>query len=159
MSFPVEHIRGRRPRAPTPTRTTRRGARTRAARPERTGPLKPCATPGCPNLTRTTRCQGCEQGHQKARNAKRTHYHGSYTTRARHTRDTAVRCWICNKAFTPGDRIHADHVRPGDPTSPLKPAHARCNTSRGNRPPDTVDPTDPTDRARPTRPDPRGGPM
>jgi len=47
-------------------------------------------------------------------------------------------CWLCTHAIADGD-LHLDHVIPwsrGGPDTPsnLRPAHARCNIQRGNRP-------------------------
>ena len=74
------------------------------------------------------------------------HYQGDYQTRARALRDAAyadptTRCWRCGltlaefEARHPGRhaRWHADHVVPGSRTSPLRPAHASCNTEDGAR--------------------------
>lgn len=75
----------------------------------------------------------------------RAHYKGGYAVRARQVREAAyadplTRCWRCGLTFGefrsrfPGRHAawHADHVVPGDPRSPLRAAHASCNTSEGS---------------------------
>lgn len=84
----------------------------------------------------------CEP-HAKAYNDKwnnrpkppRKHYAGDYKRRAKVVRDNAITCWICHKGFTVLDPPTADHYFPGNPNSPLLPAHRSCNSSRGNQPP------------------------
>jgi hypothetical protein len=47
-------------------------------------------------------------------------------------------CWLCGRTLVDGPRYrsgrpstwHADHVVAGDPRSPLRVAHSRCNESR-----------------------------
>lgn len=57
-----------------------------------------------------------------------------YKKAAAHIKATATHCHLCGQAFTNRNEITADHIRPGDVTSPLAPAHRRCNSSRGNKP-------------------------
>ena len=48
---------------------------------------------------------------------------------------TARVCHLCGKEFVLGDKIEADHLKPGTPVtdiSQLAPAHALCNQRRGN---------------------------
>ncbi len=47
---------------------------------------------------------------------------------------TATHCHICKQAFIDRNQISADHLIPGDPNSPLAPAHIICNSRRGNKP-------------------------
>jgi len=61
-------------------------------------------------------------------------YAGDYRKRARQVRETATYCWLCGGAPRDGDPMQADHVIPGDPMSPLAPAHRSCNAARGNKP-------------------------
>lgn len=69
----------------------------------------------------------------------RSHYGGSYQSRARTVRaaayaDPRTQCWRCGKTLDehgPGARWDAGHVRDGDPTSPLAPEAASCNRSAG----------------------------
>lgn len=49
-------------------------------------------------------------------------------------RATAIRCHLCKELFTDRKEITADHLIPGDRNSPLLPAHAKCNSSRGDKP-------------------------
>jgi hypothetical protein len=60
-------------------------------------------------------------------------YDGGYRARAKVVRETATHCHICLKAFTDRKEIQADHLVPGNPDSPLAPAHRTCNASKGNR--------------------------
>ena len=41
--------------------------------------------------------------------------------------------WLCGGGAVPGDPWQADHVIPGNPDSPLAPAHRSCNAARGNK--------------------------
>lgn len=61
-------------------------------------------------------------------------YAGDYRKRARLIRETAQYCWICGGPVDLYDPMQADHVIPGDPDSPLAPAHRSCNAARGNKP-------------------------
>lgn len=60
-------------------------------------------------------------------------YAGDYRRRAKAIRDHAEFCWLCGGGAREDDPWQADHVIPGDPNSPLAPAHRSCNASRGNR--------------------------
>lgn len=103
---------------------------------------KPCLI--CGKLSKGSRCEEhqkeLDQRKQAAKEKdptyqakKATLYGGSYRRYAKAVKANATECWICKKPFTIEDKIDADHVVPGDPTSPLMPAHARCNRSRGNQ--------------------------
>lgn len=72
----------------------------------------------------------------------RSHYRGSYDTRAKRVRDLAygdpaTTCWRCGRtlaqarASDPDVTWHAGHVFDGDPNSPLMPEHSSCNQSAG----------------------------
>lgn len=61
-------------------------------------------------------------------------YSGDYRKRAKAVRESAVACHICGQGYRPHDPWQADHLIPGDPYSPLLPAHRSCNASRGNKP-------------------------
>jgi hypothetical protein len=60
-------------------------------------------------------------------------YGGGYPARARVVRETATHCHICKQAFTDRTLIQADHLIPGNPESPLAPAHRTCNARKGNK--------------------------
>jgi len=55
-------------------------------------------------------------------------------------------CWLCHRTITDPSEYSIDHVIPlslgGDPwdVDNMRPAHLRCNQSRGNRPPTVIDP-------------------
>lgn len=57
--------------------------------------LRPCLEPGCPNLTRTTRCPACESRHQSARNRARPQYAGSWPRLSRQARKSQPWCTRC----------------------------------------------------------------
>jgi hypothetical protein len=66
---------------------------------------------------------------------QRTLYRSPTYRRARqHIKDTATHCHLCKQAFTDRKDITADHLLPGNPDSPLLPAHRTCNSKRGNKP-------------------------
>jgi hypothetical protein len=103
---------------------------------------KPCII--CGVLSKGTRCpehekevaQRKEAARQKdpTHRAKKATLYGYAHQKARKiVKATATECWICKQPFTATDSIDADHLYPGDPYSPLLPAHAKCNRSRGNR--------------------------
>jgi 5-methylcytosine-specific restriction endonuclease McrA len=60
-------------------------------------------------------------------------YGGDYRERAKVVRQTATHCHICKQIFTDRTQIQADHLIPGNPQSPLAPAHRRCNAQKGNK--------------------------
>jgi hypothetical protein len=99
---------------------------------------RPCLD--CGGLTSGgSRCTTHQSLRQKRldelRKGKREHYKGDYTKRAKLVRESAELCWICGGGYRPDDAWTADHYYPGDPYSPLLPAHKSCNSRRGNRPP------------------------
>lgn len=100
------------------------------------GFAKPCLD--CGTLTRNgNRCeihQGIIDAKVNARKAERIHYKGDYKARAKAVRDSATHCWLCGEGYRPTDPFTADHVQPGNPESPLMPAHKSCNSRRGNKP-------------------------
>ena len=84
-----------------------------------------------------SRCESCEGKRQAYRNASRPHYRGDYARRARKVRDAAAAdpstmCWLCGEPARADDPWTADHVVPGEPSSPLMPAHRSCNSARGD---------------------------
>ena len=60
-----------------------------------------------------------------------TLYGWSHQLRSRMIRAQASTCWICGEGPKITDPWAADHIRPGDPTSPLEAAHRSCNSRRG----------------------------
>lgn len=105
---------------------------------------KPCIE--CGNLTRSgTRCDTCYASRAELIRAitpkreykakpKRAHYTGDYQKRAAEVRKNAIYCHICGDTARALDPWTADHLIPGDPGSPLLPAHRSCNSRRGNKP-------------------------
>jgi len=101
---------------------------------------KPCMD--CHKLYRGRgeRCEDCRLRVSRAREAdpnrrayKRNLYNAEYKAKAKAIKNFSTHCHICKEAFTDRAQISADHLRPGDPTSPLAPAHLVCNARRGNR--------------------------
>ena len=95
---------------------------------------RPCLD--CGTLTPKARCAPCATRISTQRaNARppRPHYTGDYRKRAAQVRANATHCWICGRGPIDGDPWQADHLQPGNPDSPLLPAHRSCNASRGNR--------------------------
>lgn len=105
---------------------------------------KPCLD--CGRLTTLgSRCETHEAERQATRAAvapkrkyknkpRREHYAGDYHARAKQVRLNAVYCHLCGDSARALDPWTADHLIPGDPLSPLLPAHRSCNSSRKNKP-------------------------
>lgn len=99
------------------------------------GVQRPCLD--CGRLSATgNRCEPCrlENGRRldaKRDQSKRQHYSGDYRRRAKAVRESATHCWICGDTARPNDPWQADHVVPGEPDSPLLPAHRSCNIRKG----------------------------
>jgi len=101
---------------------------------------RPCTQCGKLSLN-GARCEDCdaprvaaEKARQSKRKRNRPQYSGDYRKRAKAVREAAVVCHICGDGARDNDPWHADHIIPGDPASPLAPAHKSCNESRGNKP-------------------------
>lgn len=102
--------------------------------------MQPCLD--CGKLSRNgSRCDAHQKVKKKqwdapkaARKRATGQYGGDYRKRARLIRETAVYCWLCGGEPRTDDPMQADHVIPGDPMSPLAPAHRSCNAARGNKP-------------------------
>lgn len=77
----------------------------------------------CGALTRNSVYCGAHQ--------RPTLYGWSHQLASRIIRAQASTCWICGEGQKITDPWAADHVRPGDPTSPLQAAHRSCNSRRG----------------------------
>lgn len=98
---------------------------------------KPCLI--CGTLSKATLCPTHQAAKEKARNTperqarKAALYNSSYRTLAKQVRANATQCHICKGGYIPHDPFEADHLIPGDPYSPLAPAHRSCNQSRGNK--------------------------
>lgn len=106
--------------------------------------MKPCIESGCPNpATSGPRCEPHRLAEQRARSKRRgaRHYDHPYRThcaelRQAWTADPGTRCSLCARPLENRegfDRWTCDHVNPGDPASPLAPAHPHCNSAKGNR--------------------------
>lgn len=65
---------------------------------------------------------------------KKALYGGDYRKRRASALANATHCHLCNKPFQGYDQVESDHLIPGDPNSPLLPAHRLCNQQRGNKP-------------------------
>jgi hypothetical protein len=76
-----------------------------------------------------------EKDRQTIRKRGRTIYNDpNYRRQRAHLKATATHCHLCKLPFTNRDDITADHLIPGQVDSPLAPAHALCNSRRGNKP-------------------------
>ena len=104
---------------------------------------KPCII--CGELTNGgTRCDTHETELQQRKAAtrntperqayKRQMYGPYYRQQRKHIIATATHCALCGQPFQHGDKIEADHIYPGDPLSPLQPAHRRCNQRKSDKP-------------------------
>lgn len=103
-----------------------------------------CTLCGAPGVSDGNYCDACETDLERQRSATREtsgardHYHGDFQTRAEKIRRGAYAnngpCWFqCGRGTAKGDPWQAHHIRPGDPTSPLAPAHRSCNIADENR--------------------------
>jgi hypothetical protein len=106
---------------------------------------KPCLD--CGQLSMKSRCPSCTTRNEQkkmegsggvAYRGRKAHlYGGDYKARAKHVRDTAIICHICGGGARVGREWawEADHLYPElGHTSPLAPAHRKCNQARGNKP-------------------------
>lgn len=91
---------------------------------------RPCID--CGTLSTATRCVICQR--EKEARRPRSHYAGSYASRAKKVREGASVCWVCGEGARDGDPWQADHVYPGVADSPLLPAHRSCNIRRTHTP-------------------------
>jgi hypothetical protein len=102
---------------------------------------KPCLD--CGAIANAARCKRCTSQRNIARHAARPQYQGDYKTRRAALRREAQRtdapCWLCGQAIDyladaqHPHSLHADHVSPGDPASPLMPSHKACNEKRATK--------------------------
>ena len=96
--------------------------------------MKPCLDCGKPG--QASRCQDCTRRKEASRarptEARNKLYNRKHRRLAAYVRATASTCWVCGQGARPGDPWQADHVQPGDPASPLAPAHRSCNIARSN---------------------------
>ena len=91
---------------------------------------------GCNTLTdHGSYCQSCAAERERKRSKDRgpRHYTYEYRKAAKAVRESASQCWICGEGAKPADPWTADHLVPGDPYSPLAPAHRSCNSRRGSK--------------------------
>jgi hypothetical protein len=79
---------------------------------------------------------------------KREHYGGDYAKRAKAVREAATYCHLCGDGPRHNDPWTADHIIPGNPQSPLAPAHRSCNSSRQRKPIENYYPKDAPDSPR-----------
>jgi hypothetical protein len=90
-------------------------------------------------------CNSCRTQSERERERQRSQdpvrqakkkilYSSAYRNAREILKANATHCHLCKEPFTDRSEISADHLVPGDPASPLLPAHKRCNYARGNRP-------------------------
>ena len=107
-------------------------------------PTKRCLTCRALHNERGPRCRACYLQQQQQRNAKRGHYQGDYRARRNQLIQLSMMadspCAICHEPINYGAQAPhplaptADHLDAGNPASPLRITHARCNSARGDRP-------------------------
>jgi len=101
---------------------------------------RPCIE--CGTLTRgSNRCEDHKREEYRSEEKlaereakKKILYDSKYRKRAAQVRATASVCHICGGGAKANDPWQADHLVPGDPMSPLAPAHRSCNARRGDKP-------------------------
>ena len=71
---------------------------------------------------------------QEYKKRKSNIYDYDYRRRAKLVRETAIICHLCSEPARFNDPFEADHLLPGDKSSPLAAAHRSCNQKRGNKP-------------------------
>lgn len=97
---------------------------------------RPCLDCGTP--TPGTRCPGCQQHWDRARNARRTHYQGDWPALSRRIRDEWVGAhgWWCPGWQTPAHPstdLTVDHIDPRSPASGYRVLCRSCNARKSNR--------------------------
>jgi 5-methylcytosine-specific restriction endonuclease McrA len=103
---------------------------------------KPCRKCGHPG-TYGGICGPCEAIQERARGTRQargfdSEYDRNRAELVRRTKAYNLPCWLCGLQFAPNELVTADHVRSrvhggSNALSNLRPAHARCNSSRGGR--------------------------
>jgi len=94
-------------------------------------PIYPCIT--CGDLTGEPYCPRHTPRRRPKPFTHRLLYNSNYRKEAKKIRENATVCWVCGLPPTPRDPIQADHLYPGNPNSPLLPAHRSCNIRRQTR--------------------------
>ena len=82
-----------------------------------------------------SRCETCKAKQDReieARRGDRPHYAGDYKARAAYVRANTIACAICGEGPITGDPWQADHIREGDPSSPLQGVHRSCNIRKSH---------------------------
>ena len=102
---------------------------------------RPCLV--CGNLSFKSHCEIHEIQRKRQHDAKyntpqrklkkKLLYGGDYQRRRSEVLANATHCYLCKKPFVATDQVEADHVFPGDPKSPLMPAHRLCNQRKSNK--------------------------
>jgi len=103
---------------------------------------RPCLV--CGNLSYKSHCEIHEIQRKREHDAKyntperkikkKLLYGGDYQKRRAQALANATHCYLCKEQFKPSDQVESDHLVPGDPYSPLVPAHRLCNQRKGNKP-------------------------
>lgn len=89
---------------------------------------RPCLD--CQRPTTGSRCSNCRSRRDRT---ARAHYAGNYKGRAAELQATHPHgpCHLCGETIVDPAEWSAHHVDPGNPDSPLRPAHLGCNQSFG----------------------------
>lgn len=99
--------------------------------------LRRCATPGCPDITPTTRCPDHQRDHERARGstARRGYGHAHRRKRAtiaaRIDRGELILCVRCDQPITTSSALDLGHT--DDRTAHSGPEHSHCNRSAGGK--------------------------
>lgn len=96
--------------------------------------MKPCIIPGCPQLTRATRCATHQAEYEAARGTSTQRGYGTAhrRTRARLLPDAYGKpCHLCGELMLTGQRLALDHTP--DRTGYRGMAHEWCNNADGGR--------------------------
>ena len=101
-----------------------------------TARLKVCTVPGCPTLTRSSRCPEHAREQDRARGTKAERGYTTEHVRLRAELAPIVAagravCHRCREPIAPDADWHLDHT--DDRTSWLGPSHAFCNLSAAGR--------------------------
>ena len=94
--------------------------------------VRVCAEPGCPILTRSTRCRDHERARDKARGTTTERGYGADFEKAKRRPEyvNATHCVECGEPFTPDNPKTGGHsvaIRNGGRGSEIVPHCRRCN--------------------------------
>ena len=99
--------------------------------------MKVCLEPGCPTLTRATRCTQHERAKDRARGSAAARGYGrahkaKRASWAEVVAQGGVSCWRCGELIAPGDPFDLGHDDI-DRTKYRGPEHVQCNRATASR--------------------------